>query len=75
MNYVLSEKIELLILGTHGRNKIEQILFGSVAEKVITMSTIPTLTINLYQVSHLRKLFDISLEGDESLEEELSLYK
>jgi nucleotide-binding universal stress UspA family protein len=32
-------------MGTHGRKGIDRILFGSVAEKVVTQSKIPVLTI------------------------------
>ena len=39
------EQADLIIMGTHGRKGIDRILFGSVAEKVVTNATCPVLTI------------------------------
>jgi len=50
LNYVESEEIDLVILGTHGRKGIERIIFGSVADKVVKMSCAPVLSINPYKV-------------------------
>ncbi|MFH1350954.1 MAG: universal stress protein [Pseudomonadota bacterium] len=50
LNYVNSEKIDMIIIGTHGRKGIERILFGSVAERVIKMSPVPVLSINPYRI-------------------------
>lgn len=36
---------DMLIMGTHGRKGVDRILFGSVAEKVVTQSNIPVVTI------------------------------
>jgi len=44
-DYVRTEGIELVVMGTHGRGGIEHILIGSVAEKVIRKSPCPVLTI------------------------------
>ena len=40
-----AERIDLIIMGTHGRKGIDRILFGSVAEKVVKSATVPVLTI------------------------------
>ncbi len=45
IKYAKKEKIDLIIMGTHGRKGIDRILFGSVAEKVVKGSYIPVLTI------------------------------
>ncbi|MCJ7682914.1 MAG: universal stress protein [Desulfobacteraceae bacterium] len=50
LKYAETEKIDLIIIGTHGRKGIDRILFGSVAEKVIKMSSVPVLSINPYRV-------------------------
>lgn len=50
LNYILSEGIDLVIMGTHGRKGLERILFGSVADRVIKMSQVPVLSINPHQV-------------------------
>lgn len=39
------EKVDLIVMGTHGRTGIDRILFGSVAEKVVKSSPYPVLTI------------------------------
>ena len=51
LNYILSEGIDLVIMGTHGRKGLERILFGSVADRVIKMSPVPVLSINPYRVA------------------------
>jgi nucleotide-binding universal stress UspA family protein len=48
LNYVESEGIDLIIMGTHGRKGIERIIFGSVAERVVKKSPVPVLTVNPY---------------------------
>jgi len=49
LNYVKSEEIDLVVIGTHGRKGIERILFGSVAERVIKMSPVHVMSINPYR--------------------------
>jgi nucleotide-binding universal stress UspA family protein len=39
------EKVDLIIMGTHGRKGIDRILFGSVAEKVVKSANCPVLTL------------------------------
>lgn len=46
-----SERIDLVIMGTHGRKGLEHVIFGSVAENVVKKSRAPVLTINPYRVS------------------------
>jgi nucleotide-binding universal stress UspA family protein len=36
---------DLIVLGTHGRSGLDHLVFGSVAEKVVRSSAIPTLTV------------------------------
>jgi len=48
LNYVQSESIDLVIMGTHGRKGLEHIIFGSVAERVVKQSPVPVLTVNPY---------------------------
>lgn len=40
-----SEKADLIIMGTHGRQGLNRLLFGSVAEKVVKTSHVPVMTI------------------------------
>jgi nucleotide-binding universal stress UspA family protein len=48
LKVVESEDIDLIIMGTHGRSKMEHVIFGSVAENVVKKSPVPVLTINPY---------------------------
>jgi nucleotide-binding universal stress UspA family protein len=48
--YAQEEKIDLIIMGTHGRKGLEKALFGSVADRVVKNSPVPVLTINPYKV-------------------------
>jgi nucleotide-binding universal stress UspA family protein len=50
LNYINSEGIDLVIIGTHGRKGLERIFFGSVAERVIKKSPVPVLSVNPYGV-------------------------
>ena len=55
LNYIRSAKIDLVIIGTHGRKGLERIIFGSVAERVIKMSPTPVLSVNPYRVPSFEK--------------------
>jgi nucleotide-binding universal stress UspA family protein len=39
-------KVDLIVMGTHGRRGLERALLGSVAEKVVRMSRVPVLTVH-----------------------------
>jgi nucleotide-binding universal stress UspA family protein len=43
-----SEKIDLVVMGSHGRKGLEDTIFGSVAENVLKKSSVPVLTVNPY---------------------------
>ena len=47
---VKQEKIDLVIMGTHGRRRLEHTLFGTVAKYVVMHSAAPVLVINPYRV-------------------------
>ena len=40
-----AEKVDLIIMGTHGRTGVERLLLGSVAEKVVRLAAAPVLTV------------------------------
>jgi nucleotide-binding universal stress UspA family protein len=50
IRYAQEKKIDLIIMGTHGRKGLEKALFGSVADKVVKNSPVPVMTINPYKV-------------------------
>ena len=45
VEYAESHGIDLIVMGTHGRNAITQLLLGSVAEKVVRSAPCPVLTV------------------------------
>lgn len=49
LKYVEAAKIDLVIMGTHGRKGLDRVLFGSVADEVVKRSPVPVLTINPYR--------------------------
>jgi nucleotide-binding universal stress UspA family protein len=50
LKVIESEKIDLLIMGTHGRKGLDHTIFGSVAENVVKKSPVPVLVINPYKI-------------------------
>jgi nucleotide-binding universal stress UspA family protein len=47
INFVGANKIDLIIMGTHGRKGIDKILFGSTAAQVVRHAPCPVLTVRL----------------------------
>jgi nucleotide-binding universal stress UspA family protein len=51
--YAEDTKIDLIIMGTHGRKGLEKVFFGSVADRVIKSVHIPVLLVNPNKESNL----------------------
>ncbi|MBF0507405.1 MAG: universal stress protein [Deltaproteobacteria bacterium] len=49
LEYIDNNKIDLVMMGTHGRKGLEKVIFGSVAERFMRMSPVPVLLINPYR--------------------------
>jgi len=47
MNFAKKNKIDLIIMGTHGRSGIDRILFGSTAAQVVRYAPCPVLTVRV----------------------------
>ncbi len=47
--YATNNKIDLLVLGTHGRTGLKRMLLGSVAERVVRAAPCPVLTVRDHQ--------------------------
>lgn len=47
---VEAEDIDVVIMGTHGRTGLEQILMGRVADRVVKNAAVPVMTINPYKI-------------------------
>lgn len=45
--FVAANKIDLIVLGTHGRKGIDRMLFGSTAEQVVRNAPCPVLSVRL----------------------------
>ena len=45
LEFAEKEKVDLIVMGTHGRTGIEHVFFGSVAEKVLQHSLLPVFVI------------------------------
>ncbi|KPN30622.1 universal stress protein [Halolamina pelagica] len=45
LDYVDSEGVDLVVMGTHGRSGVERFLLGSVTERVVRTADVPVLTI------------------------------
>ena len=46
VRYAADEKVDLIIMGTHGRKGLDKIVFGSVADRVVKTSPVPVMVIN-----------------------------
>jgi nucleotide-binding universal stress UspA family protein len=57
LDYITSEKIDLVVMGTHGARGVREYLIGSNAEKFVRRSTVPVLAIKKYvKVSSIRNI-------------------
>lgn len=45
IRFAKKEKVDIIVIGTHGRTGIEHVFFGSIAEKVIRYSPYPVFVI------------------------------
>lgn len=46
LEYAGAQKIDLIVIGTHGRGLVGQMLLGSVAERVVRRAKMPVLTVH-----------------------------
>ncbi len=47
INFAKNNKIDLIVMGTHGRRGVDRILFGSTAAQVVRFAPCPVLTVRL----------------------------
>jgi nucleotide-binding universal stress UspA family protein len=45
LEYVSEHDIDLVVMGTHGRTGVDRVVMGSVAERVVRLSSVPVLTV------------------------------
>lgn len=48
IRYATVYDMDMILMGTHGRNGLEKLFLGSVAQRVVQGSPIPVMTINPY---------------------------
>lgn len=67
--YIRDKKFDVVVMGSHGSSVINELIFGSVAEKVLRFSKSPVLVIRKkISVSSIKNiLFPVSLEKGQSL--------
>jgi nucleotide-binding universal stress UspA family protein len=46
LDYIGESRVELVVMGTHGRGMVGHLLIGSVAERVVRRSPVPVLTVH-----------------------------
>ncbi len=47
INFAKSNKVDLIVMGTHGRKGVDRILFGSTAAQIVRFAPCPVLTVRL----------------------------
>lgn len=50
LKYIDSTRIDLIIMGTHGRKGLDKVIFGSVADRIVRSSPVPVLVVNPHKV-------------------------
>lgn len=45
LDYIETEDVDLVVMGTHGRRGVERFLLGSVTERVVRSADVPVLTV------------------------------
>ncbi|WP_092693594.1 universal stress protein [Halorientalis regularis] len=50
-SYADEERIDLIVMGTHGRSGLDRYLLGSVAEKLVRTASVPVLTVRMPEAS------------------------
>jgi len=54
IGYAQKQKIDIIIIGTHGRGGLDHFLLGSTAEKVVRKAPCPVLTVHLVEHDIIR---------------------
>ena len=47
--YAQAQQIDLIIVGTHGRGAVKQLIMGSVAERVVRTAPCPVLAVRAHE--------------------------
>jgi nucleotide-binding universal stress UspA family protein len=49
IDYAKINKIDLIVVGTHGRGAFKQLMMGAAAERVVRMAPCPVLTVRAHE--------------------------
>lgn len=52
IEYAAANRIDLIVMGTHGRSGLAHLLMGSVAERVVRLASCPVLTVRQALAAH-----------------------
>jgi universal stress protein A len=55
VDYATDRKMDLIVMGTHGRNGVAHLLMGSVAEKVVRNAPCPVMTVRRFAVPQVER--------------------
>lgn len=47
LDYVVDNDIDLIVMGTHGRSGLDRYLLGSITERIVRLSEVPVLTVQM----------------------------
>lgn len=47
LDFVDEAKIDLIVMGTHGRRGLDRVLLGSVTEEAVRLSKVPVMTVRM----------------------------
>ena len=50
IDYITSNEIDLVMMGTHGRKGLDKVIFGSVAERVVKTAPVPVMVVNPHKI-------------------------
>ncbi len=55
LKYAKEKKMDLIVMGTHGRRGLNRIILGSVAEEIVRCSPVPVMTVRMTNNEKSRK--------------------
>jgi nucleotide-binding universal stress UspA family protein len=65
LEYAKANQIDLIVMGTHGRDMVEHMFLGSVAERVVRRSPVPVVTMHAAPVRRAADTADRAVQAEE----------
>ena len=64
IEYITSNEINLVIMGTHGRKGLDKVIFGSVAGRVVKTAPVPVMVVNPHKTDEDTEIWALpSIDG------------